>query len=163
MRQRPPVALYLVRATFRAPLEFVYGWCTDYTANDSSLSKEGYIRRILRRSPRTVVLEDLYDTREGWTWLRRVIRLTPPDRWYADSIGSDRAISVGYRLSTLPGGRTQLTIRARRRPYGVGTKNPAKSTWERSITANWTRFGRALERDYERTRSRRNRKRRNRG
>ncbi|MCI4332384.1 MAG: hypothetical protein L3K01_01435 [Thermoplasmata archaeon] len=155
MSKRVPVARYQVRATFRAPLEFAYRWCTDYTSKDSRYSGEGYRRRILRRSTRSVVLEDLYDTGTGWIWLRRVIRLDPPNGWHAESVGSDRAISVDYRLSKLPGDRTLLTIRARRRPDGVGIRNPAKSAWERSVAANWARFGRALEREYARGRPRR--------
>ena len=153
MPKRRPSARYEVRATFEAPIGFVYRWCTDYTPQDSGFSGEGYVRRIVRRSARQIVLEDLYDTGHAWIWLRRVVRLLPPARWHADSVGSDRAISVDYRLSPLPGNRTQLTIRARRRPYGIGTKNPAKPTWERSVAANWANFGRVLERDYERTNS----------
>lgn len=155
MPKRGPTARYEVRATFRAPLAFVYRWCTDFTSEDSRLAGERYVRRVLHRSSRLVVMEDLYDTRQGWTWLRRVVRLSPATHWHADSLGSDRAISVDYRLSKLPGDRTQLTIRARRRPYGIGTKNPSKSTWERSVGAHWDRFGRALERDYALSRSRR--------
>jgi hypothetical protein len=149
--KRRSTVIYEVRATFRAPLEFVFRWCTDYTPQDASYSGEGYDRRILRRSTRAVVLEDLYDTGKGWIWLRRVVRLSPPNRWRADTVGSDRAISVDYRLSEIPGKRTLLTIRARRRPYGIGTENPPKGTWERSIGANWAKFGRALERDYVRS------------
>lgn len=146
--KRWPSARYEVRTSFRAPLEFVYHWCTDFTPKDSRYTGEGYQRRILRRSTRAVVLEDLFDTKQGWIWLRRVVRLSPPARWHADSLGTDREISVEYCLSRLPGDCTQLTIRARRRPYGIGKKNPPKATWERSVRANWTRFGRALERDY---------------
>ena len=126
MPTRGPTARYEVRATFQAPLEFVYRWCTDYTPTDARISGEGFDRRVVRRTRNAVVLEDLYDTGQGWIWLRRVVRLFPPARWRADSVGSDRAISVEYRLTEVSGNRTQLTIRARRRPYGIGTKNPGK-------------------------------------
>jgi hypothetical protein len=151
MPSRSPSAHYEVRTTFRAPLGFVYRWCTNYTSDDSGYTGEGYVRRVLSRSAQTVVLEDLYDTGPGWIWLRRVVRLSPPHGWRADSLGSDRKISVRYRLSELSGNRTQLTIRARRRPYGIGTKNPTKSAWEGLVAANWKKFGRALEREYERS------------
>jgi len=151
MPRRGSTARYEVEATLRAPLGFVYRWCTDFTPEDSHFSGERYVRRILRRSPRAVVFEDLYESRRGWTWIRRVVRLSPPDHWRADSVGSDRAISVEYRLSRIASDRTQLTIRARRRPYGIGTRNPSKSTWEGSVGANWERFGRALEREYKRS------------
>lgn len=150
---RWPGPRYEVRSTFRAPLPFVYRWCTDYTPRDSHYSREKYERRILRRSVREVIFEDLYDRRDGWIWIRRTVRLRPPARWHADSIGSDRALSVDYRLSRLSANSTLLTIRARRRPYGIGVKNPLKSGWERSVAANWATFGRALEREYRRSRS----------
>jgi hypothetical protein len=142
---------YQVRSTLKAPLPFAYRWCTDYTANDARYTKEGYERRILRRSRREVVFEDLYDTKTGWIWIHRVVRMHPPARWHADSVGSDRALSVDYRLSRLSADRTLLTIQARRRPYGIGTKNPPKLQWERSVAALWEKFGRALERDYRKS------------
>lgn len=162
MPKGSPWDRYEVRTSFRAPLGFVYRWCTDYSGKDSDFSAERFDRRILRRTPREVVFEDLYDTPQGWVWLRRKVRLVPPARWHADSLGSDREISVEYRLSSLRGDRTQLTIKARRRPYGIGTKNPSKATWERSVAANWKKLGRALEREY-RSKSRRPNQRRSSG
>ncbi len=155
MPKRWPGPRYEVRATFRAPLGFVYRWCTDYTPKDAHLEQEEYERRILYRSYRKVIYEDLYDTKEGWHWSRHVVRLLPPNRWHSDSVGSHRVVSLDYRLSPLPGNRTQLTLTARRRPSGVGAKNPPKSQWERSIVQSWRHFGHALERDYQRAGSRR--------
>jgi hypothetical protein len=157
-----PEARYEVGATLQAPLEFVFRWSTDYTPKDSRYSGEGFERRILRRSARRVEFEDLYDTPTGWIWIRRVVRLWPPDHWRADSMGNDRILSVDYRLSELPGDRTQLTIRARRRPFGIGRRNPPKATWERSVSAGWAGYGRALQRDYARGEPRTNSKKRER-
>lgn len=145
-----PKPVYEVRATFDAPLEFVYRWCTDYTPQDARLEGEDYERRILRRARSEVVYEDLEESKQGWFWARHVVRLMPPNRWHSDSVGSHRATSLDYRLSRLPGKRTQLILRARRRPYGIGGKNPSKSEWERSVAAAWKKFGRAIERDYKR-------------
>lgn len=142
---------YQVEARFRAPLEFVYRWCTDYTTGDAKYEAESYQRRIIRRSRREVVYEDLADSRQGWTWSRHVVRLQPPNRWHSDSVGSHRSITLDYRLSRLPGGYTRLTLTAQRSPCGVGAKNPSKSQWERSVGLAWKRFGRALERDFRKT------------
>jgi len=149
MTQRWPGPSYEVRVEFNAPLDFVYRWCTDFTPEDSKLETEEYERRILRRSAREVVYEDLEDTQQGWVWSRHVVHLLPPNRWKSDSVGSLRVYALDYRLDRLPGGHTQLTLRARRRPYGIGKKNPPKGQWERSTTAAWKSFARALERDYE--------------
>jgi hypothetical protein len=143
----PPPA-YEVRCEFRAPLEFVYRWCTDYTPQDARYEAEQYERRILLRSRRKVVYEDLEDTPEGWVWSRHVVRLAPPNRWHSDSVGSHRSYSLDYRLYRLPAGRTRLVLTARRRPTSIGGKNPSKSAWERSVGEAWHRFSRALERDF---------------
>lgn len=142
------VSRYKVQSTFRAPLPFVFRWCTNFNSKDGRYSGEGYQRRILSRSDRKVIFEDLFDTPQGWTWIHRTVRLQPPDRWHADSVGSDRILSVDYRLSGLPSGHTLLTIEAKRRPYGIGTTNPPKAKWERRVAGNWARFGRILEREF---------------
>ena len=143
-----PSRRYEVRSTFRAPLSYVFRWCTHYTSKDGQYSGEGYQRRILSRSGRRVTFEDLFDTKQGWIWVHRTVRLQPPDRWHADSVGSDRILSVDYRLSSLPGDRTRLLIVARRRPYGIGQANPPITEWQRRVAGNWERLGRVLERDY---------------
>lgn len=154
MPRRRSSTTYQVRAEFRAPLEFVYRWCTDYTPSDAKYETEKYQRRIIRRSPREVVYEDLESTKQGWSWSRHIVRLSPPNRWHSDSVGSHRSIRLDYRLARLPRGSTRLTLTAHRTPYGIGTKNPPKSEWERSVRLTWKRFGRALERDYRKAGSR---------
>jgi len=152
MTPRWPAPTYEVRCEFDAPLEFVYRWCTDYTPEDARYESEEYERRILRRSRGEVVYEDLEETARGWVWSRHVVRLMPPSRWHSDSVGSHRSASLDYRLSRLPGGRTRLVLKVRRRPTPIGGKNPSKSQWERYVSLSWARFRRALERDYRKTR-----------
>ena len=48
-----------VRAVFRVPLEFAFGWCTDYTPEDAALEGETYQRKIIERSKNRVIFEDL--------------------------------------------------------------------------------------------------------
>jgi len=141
---------YRVQVEFRAPLEFVYRWCTDYTTRDAKYEAESYQRRIFHRSPRKVVYEDLESTKHGWSWSHHVVRLLPPNRWHSDSVGSHRSIRLDYRLTRRPYGSTRLTLTAHRTPCGVGTKNPTRSDWERSVRLTWKRFGRVLERDFRR-------------
>ncbi|MGA8663511.1 MAG: hypothetical protein WB809_00350 [Thermoplasmata archaeon] len=147
-----PNPKYEVRVTFDAPVEFVYRWCTDYTPQDARYEKDEYQRRILRRSPREVVYEDLSESKDGWFWSRHVVRLSPPNHWHSDTVGSHREYSLDYRLARLPGNRTRLTLKARRRPYGIGGKNPAKGPWEVSVAKSWRNFRRVLERDYQKAR-----------
>jgi hypothetical protein len=146
--ERWPGPRYEFGLEFDAPLEFVFRWCTDYAPEDGRLEGEEYERRIVRRARREVVYEDLSDTKDGWRWARHVVHLFPPDHWHSDSVGSHRAVSLDYELSPLPGNRTRMIMKARRRPTGIGGKNPSRAEWEREAENGWKHFARALERDY---------------
>lgn len=147
-----PAPKYEARVIFDAPLKFVFEWCTDYSTQDAKLEGGKYSRRILSRTPREVIYEDLEDSKGGWFWSRHVVRLSPPKRWHSDSIGSHRAYSLDYRLSKLSGGRTQLVLKGRRRPSEIGGKNPKAAPWARSVEKDWGHFRKALERDFKKSR-----------
>lgn len=140
--------VYEIRAEFRAPLGFVFDWCTDYTPGDAPLEKEDYTRKVVSRRARQVVYEDLYDTPKGWMWSRHTVTLQPPDRWHSESLGSHREWSLDYQLRSLPDGRTELMLRGERRPTSLGPKNPPKARLEKELQTGWAHFGKALERDY---------------
>jgi hypothetical protein len=139
---------YEIRPTFRAPLPFVFRWCTDYTAADPALEKEKFTRRVLSRNGRKVVYEDLSDDPEGWFWSRFVVTLSPPDRWHAEAVGNYRSWVLDYTLRSLPDGRTELRLRGVRRATLLGKKNPPKERLERELRTAWANYGAALERDY---------------
>ncbi len=145
---------YEIRTAFDVPLEFAFRWCTDFTTDDARYESESYQRRILSRSPRRVVYEDLEDTGKGWVWSRHTVRLSPPYRWHSDSTGSHREIHLDYRLTRISDGRTRLVLTARRRPTVIGEKNPSKARWEGATRRSWAKLGRALERDFRNARSR---------
>jgi hypothetical protein len=140
--------VYEFRQRFGAPIDFVYRWCTDYSPDDPGLEKEPYTRRVLRRGPRLVVYEDLYDTDHGWMWSRQVVTLQPPDRWHAEATGNYRTWTLDYELRTLRDGATELRFRGRRRSTLLGGQNPPKARLERELRASWANFAKALERDY---------------
>jgi hypothetical protein len=140
--------VYEFRSRFRAPLPFVYAWCTDYTPEDPRLEGEEYVRRILHRSPRKVVYEDLYDQPSGWMWSHQVVTLLPPNRWHAEAAGSHRHWSIDYQLSSKADGITELWFRGKRWATALAGRNPPKARLERELRHMWKNFGRALERDY---------------
>jgi hypothetical protein len=88
-------------------------------------------------------------------WSRWNITIHPPDRWHGTAVGNYRSWDVDYRLNSLPGDRTQLTLRGRRSPLLLGMKNPPKTELERELTRSWEKFGRALEADYRKGRPKR--------
>ena len=136
-----------VRAVFRVPLEFAFGWCTDYTPEDAALEGETYQRKIIERSKNRVIFEDLEESDSGWIWARDVVTLRPPKRWHMESVGSRRDVTADYVLTALPDGRTQLELVWWRRPRPPGKKIP-RAEREKETALAWKRFAAAMERDY---------------
>lgn len=141
-------AVYEFRTRFRAPLPFVFAWCTDYSPNDARLEGEDYTRRILRRTARQVVFEDLDEEPTGWIWSHMDVDLHPPNRWHAESVGSHRDWSIDYELSPKKDGSTELWFRGKRWAMALAGKNPPEARLEGELRGMWKRFGRALEKDY---------------
>lgn len=155
-RSRYPPPEYRVEATFRAPLEYVFRWCTDFGPSDAKLEGEKYTRKVISRDEREVIFEDLQAAPTGgWRWSRQVVHLDPPRAWHMDGFGSHRKIHADYRLSELGDGRTRLELRARRAPSILPFHRIPRSEWEPEVTTMWQRFSRALERDFRQSRSRR--------
>jgi hypothetical protein len=142
------VAEYEIHQTFRAPLPFAYAWCTDFTPADRKLQHETGSRQILRKGSRVVVYEDLTPTPQGWIWSRQTVTLRPPNRWTAVAVGNQRTWNLVYSLRELPDGRTEFTMRGRRRATALGGRNPAKRVLEKELHTMWRNLGRALEKDY---------------
>lgn len=146
------VATYEIKRTFRAPLDFAFSWCTDYTPDDRKLQGEHGSRQILRKTSRTAVYEDLTPTEQGWMWSRQSVTLHPPDRWHATAVGNYRTWVLDYSLRKLGELRTEFTMRGRRRATPLGVRNPPKAELESELHTMWRNLGAALERDYRATR-----------
>ena len=143
---------YHVTVSFQAPLDFVFAWCTDYTPEDASLEDESYTRKVIERTPRRVVFEDLEETDTGWDWSRAVVSLRPPSRWHMDGVGNRVDVVADYLLTKLPDGRTRLDLTWKRQPRMAGLKQKTKAEREASATHAWKLFAAALERDYDQSR-----------
>ncbi len=144
----PLPRLYEIRSRIRAPLPFVFQWCTDYTPEDGRFARETYRRRILRRTARRVTFEDVEEAPKGWMWRRTTVALHPPDHWHAESVGNYRRFLLDYRLRALPNGETELTLRGKRWATRFAGRNPPKKQLERYLRTLWANLGRALEREY---------------
>ncbi len=139
--------LAIVTVTFDVPLDFAYAWCTDYTPQDAALEGEAYERRVVERTPRRVVFEDLEESESGWIWARNVVTLRPPNRWHAEGTGSHRDMTADYVLTKLPDGRTKFELQWWRKPTSLGKKIP-RALREKETTAAWEKFAKAMKEDY---------------
>ena len=145
---------YSVSVEFRAPLAFAYRWCTDYTAEDGKYAREDKSihlqRRIIERSRRRVVFENLYDSGRGWGWERHVVTLLPPRRWHSVGRGNLHESVLDYSLLPISVRRTRLRMRWKSRPVDRGPR-PSRQQVERYVTQLWRRRARFLEREYLRS------------
>ena len=142
------VSTYEIKQTFRAPADFAFGWCTDFTERDRKLQGEKGSRKIIRKDSHGVVYEDLTPSPNGWVWSRQTVTLKPPHRWLAVAIGNYRTWNLNYSVRDLPGGRSEFTLRGKRVATPLGGKNPPKAVLEKELHVMWRNLGRALERDY---------------
>src|SRR6058998_3597647 len=129
---------YRVRVSFGVPLDFAFAWCTDYTPEDASLEGETYQRKIIERTSRRVIFEDLEESDDGWNWSRDVVTLRPPNRWHMIGIGNRRDVRADYVLSPLPDGRTRFDLRWRRRPK-VRNARPPRCVCGSGSPPQWNR------------------------
>lgn len=144
---------YRVSVEFRVPLSFAFRWCTDYTPEDGKYGGEDKTlnlqRRIIERSRRRVVFENLYDDGKGWGWERHVVTLHPPNRWHCVGRGNHGESVLDYSLTALSDRRTRFEMRWRSRPVGPDQgPRPTVNRVERYVTQLWKRRARFLERDY---------------
>ena len=140
-----------VTMSFRAPLPFVYKWCTNYTPQDLRYGGEKGERRILKRNSKHVVFENLYDVGKGWGWERHVVTLKPPNSWHSYGWGNHSESFLDYKLRDLPNGRTKLDMRWKSRPGMLSEgRRPSKHSIEEYVTRLWRRRAKFVERDFKR-------------
>ncbi|MDV3293568.1 MAG: hypothetical protein LYZ70_04800 [Nitrososphaerales archaeon] len=143
------VETYHLSKTFKAPLRFVFAWCTDYREDDPKMLGSKNRRMILVRNRKII----------AW-WVKtknpgskfdpiRVVWLRPPNSWHLDTCGDGSEIG-DYKLKALPGGRTKLDM-----TFKVTYENPrdveSRKEWEADGQAHWDSYGKFLERDYQRS------------
>ncbi len=143
-------AVFEVRAGFAAPLNFVYSWLTDFSPDDPAITGDAYQRKIIERSARRVIFEDLSETPEGWGWLRNTVDLFPPSRWRMLAVGTSLDAKATYRLVSRGPKSTELIMRWRLRPGVLRGKVPPKPAIEEAMRGVWATYGKSLESDYAR-------------
>jgi hypothetical protein len=149
-----PRTPYHIETVLRVPLAFAYRWCTDFRADDARREGESYERRIIERTSRRVVFEDLEGTSAGWRWTRHVVTLRPPNRWHSESVGNYREATLDYALTSLGPQRTRFELTWKRRVTPLAGRTPSKKSIEKGTLAAWRNFAKAIESDYRKARRR---------
>lgn len=138
--------------TFKAPLDFVFDWCTDYREDDTKITGSKAKRKILEKADKRVVFLVEYKqegkTRQGI----RIVWLHPPDSWELDTCGDmmewGEKERGWYKLTPKGKNRTRLDMEFLL-TYNSKKHFPEKKEWDSDIDGVWDAYGRQLEKDYK--------------
>jgi len=139
-----------VAKIIRAPLRFVYDWCTDYRETDPRITGSKSKRKILMKTKHRVVYVATYRSRGKTRSAVDVVTLYPPKAWHLDFIGDEDDETGDYVLSSLGPKKTRLDMTFTER-YKVAN-GPSQAADVRSIHEIWDKYVPALEKEYARKR-----------
>lgn len=138
---------YKVSKTFKAPMDFVFQWCTDFREDDGTMTGSKAKRTFLEKTDKRVVWITDYKekgkSREGV----RVVWLHPPDSWYLDTCGDGREVGE-YTLSQKGKNKTRLDMKFHV-TFDSKDEIEDKKKWEEDVAEEWDTFGEHLEKDYK--------------
>ena len=136
-----------VTKTVKAPIEYVYEWCTDFRNDDGKFSSSKPSHKVIHMgSNRVVRIIERASPVQGHTVVVELVRLAPPDAWHKDQIGETDLDAVDYKLARLGPGRTQVTLSLTER--WMTRKHPTRSQWVSKANKTWDNLVAALEEDY---------------
>jgi hypothetical protein len=137
---------YRVSKTFKAPLDFVYSWCTDFQEGDLRMIGSKNRRSIHEKSGRRVIWTVEGRGLKGETDPVRAVWLRPPDAWHLEGCG-DGMETGDYRLVSLGKSRTRLDMEFTEMVF---SKADLQSGKELVAIAkdHWEKYGKALESDF---------------
>jgi hypothetical protein len=139
---------FKVSKTIRAPIWFVYEWCTDYRDTDPKITGSKNKRTILSRKENRVVYISEYELRRKRRSAVNVVTLHPPNAWHLDFIGDDDDETGEYVLKRLGPRKTRLDMKFEEHYKMRGA--PSKAQDAKSTHDVWDKYAAALEKDYAR-------------
>jgi hypothetical protein len=135
----------------RAPLPFVFRWCTDYREDDDRITSDIYqyrARIVLREPDRIVRIITVPGHDRNRSTDVEIISLQPPDRWhlYKFSVTDDKR--GRYRLT--PRGPNATLIQMHFREKWKVRNPPSRARYRALFNRVWDRYVSEMERDYRR-------------
>ena len=136
-----------VTKTIKAPIKYVYEWCTDFRSDDGKFSSSKPRYKVIHvGSDRVVRIIERVTPIESPTVVVELVRLIPPDAWHKDQIGVTDLDAADYKLARLGSGRTRVTVSLTER--WMTRNHPTRSQWVRDANEYWDNLVAALEEDY---------------
>jgi hypothetical protein len=143
-----------VSKTIRAPLRFVYDWCTDYRESDPKIGRfKGFTgskskHKILLKNKHRVVYVVNYRSRGKSRSAVDVITFYPPKEWHLVFTGDEDDEIGDYVLTSFGPRKTRLDMRFKE--YYKISRAPTQAQEVKTIHKVWNKLVLALERDYAR-------------
>ena len=137
---------YKVSKTFKAPLDFVFTWCTDFQEDDLKMIGSKNRRNIVEKTKRRVIWTVEGKKLPTQTDPVRVVWLRPPNSWHLEGCG-DVSETGEYRLTTAGKSKTRLDMTFTE-TYSERSKVPSKKELEAEARDHWVHYGKHLEEDY---------------
>jgi hypothetical protein len=152
LSQREGIGLTLVvykhSAILKAPIKFVYDWCTDFQESDPQLWGENYRRIILEKSKKRVVYASYKPDGDGKQRLAVSLVLLFPTRysWHLDYFAEEDLETGEYKLTRLEKELTRLDL-VLKNTWKSGPSSTRES-FESGTKSVWDQYRLALEKDY---------------
>ena len=153
MKQAVEVLVNSVQVTrvekkIKAPLKFVYDWCTDYREDDHEIT--GSIRRkvILEKTSKKAVHIYLWDDETGKQQMSaNIVSLKPPSSWHLDSFGKEQTYTGDYKLTRINKDETKFHVVFKHK-WKEGQRIQSVAEQEGRLAKLWDKYVAALENDY---------------
>ncbi len=150
-RNPPKIRTLRFHKLVRAPLPFVYRWCTDYREDDDRLTDSIYHYQAtipLREPTRIVRIITVPGVDRNRCTEVEIISLRPPDQWKLnkfsvtdDKFGSYRVRRIGAKLT-----RVEMHFRERWKD----STPPNRQRYRRLFNRVWDRYVEVMESEYRR-------------
>jgi hypothetical protein len=146
------VDVYKAKKTFKAPLEYVFQWCTDFREDDGKMTGSKRKRTILEKTPTRIVWVMEYKQEGKPRQGLRVVWPHPPDSWTLDTCGDmaewDERERGEYKLTRKGKNKTRLDMKFWL-TYNSKEHFPDKKEWAKETAETWETFASYLEKDYK--------------
>jgi len=135
-----------VTKIIRAPLKFVFEWCTDFREDDAEILGSNNKIQIAEKNESQVIRLVESDTKFGVIKNRQVITLNPPNKWHVERVGDEANISGDYEL-TESNSHTNLKMNFRHE-YNMPEFVQTTEKRRERFGMMWDNIIKALENDY---------------
>ena len=134
----------------KAPLKFVYNWCTDFREDDNKITGSKARRIIVQKTKQRVIYVSTYKS-QGKTFSGvNIVTLRPPNAWHLDFAGQEDDVIGEYKLRRIGPKKTRLTMTFKEK-YKIANA-PTKEEDTKGTNQFWDKYVAALEREYAHSR-----------